>query len=1213
MYLKSLEMTGFKSFADRTLLEFDRGMTAVVGPNGCGKSNIVDALRWVLGEQSAKAMRSEQMADVIFNGTETRKPLGMAEVSVTFAECEQALGIEYHEVTVTRRVFRSGESQYFLNKTPCRLKDIQRLFMGTGIGTLSYSVMQQGRIDQVLSSRPEDRREVFEEASGITRYKADKREALRKLEQTEANLARLADVLREVKRQIISLQRQAGKARRYKALRSDLKALDIYASRLRVALADRDIAEIEQQRQGTADRIEQLQRAVGEAEADLARIRERLAQTEREMASALEATAQARERLEHTRELIRVNTQRAEECRARIARETQEVARIETQLRDRDTVLRELAEERAAAERHLQEAEQTLRQAVQRGEQHGLERDQVRSRIERLREESLQLEAQMAHLENDLLDLDRRQRAEELARERTAAERSRLQHEADLLARRRSEIDQAIHPLRVAAEEAATHLAAAEADHRQLIARRAALHEEGARLRAQAAALEARATLLREACRQAEGEETPGARRLLDRKDVPGVLPTAVFGCLADSLRIAEPYRRALEAVLRFWLDAVVVADGQVLRAALRGLQGSPEASVRLLTAAGPTPQLPPIPAGAQRLSELVDVPEGLRSLINRWTGHVAVFDSLDQIPEPLSPGLMAVTRDGVLLHGQEAAEIWQPARPLDTPLGRRQALAETEQEIVILHERLQAVERETSDLEHRIRTATENVAKARAAVEAAARVIAQKEGEAVALQTEANRIAERLETVTWEIEAARASQASSPHARSDVARRMEEHRSRRQQIHDEIRVRSDILKTVEARHQELQQEITEHRLRCSTLGQKRNHLQQQHETLIRYQNELTKALEVRRASAVEAEKALQNLLGEIRAAEEGITTLAARLEELQTRQEALRHLLAETERQRVEAEQRVAEQRAALDAAREARAKFDVRLAESRIRRQNLLDRLVNEYGGSAEQILQEPDPVWDGDPMTLEAADAAVVELRAKLEALGPVNLVAIEEYEEQERRLAFLSAQERDLVASKEQLVEMIRKLNRTTTEMFRSTFDRINENFQAMFVRLFGGGSAKLVLADEDDILECGIEILVRPPGRKIQSVAPLSGGERTLVAIALLFAIYQIKPSPFCFLDEMDAALDDSNIGRFIDVLKDFVHQSQFVVITHNRQTMAAADILYGVTMPEKGVSKIVSVRFGKPNASEPQQTKPASAPSTEPPPSPESHVLIAEI
>ncbi|MCX7591056.1 MAG: AAA family ATPase, partial [Kiritimatiellae bacterium] len=366
MYLKCLEMIGFKSFADATRLDFEPGITCIVGPNGCGKSNISDAIRWVLGEQSAKAIRGTKMEDCIFNGTDTRKPLGMCEVSITFADCEGTLGTEYNEVTVTRRVFRSGEGQYFLNKTPCRLKDIQRLFMDTGIGTSSYSIMEQGRIDQILSARPEDRRAVFEEASGITKFKADKKEAIRKLEYTEANLLRLADVIREVKRQIGSLQRQAAKARRYEELRAELRRFDVFATRLRIRVIETELKGLEARLGELDEAMSRLQREVTELEHGIAALQASLLDTEREIGLAMETGGQAQSRLDHTREIIKLNRKRIEEYGEWSERDSREIAATQEQIARQTTVLEELRTSVTKLEEEYSSAETLLRTARER-------------------------------------------------------------------------------------------------------------------------------------------------------------------------------------------------------------------------------------------------------------------------------------------------------------------------------------------------------------------------------------------------------------------------------------------------------------------------------------------------------------------------------------------------------------------------------------------------------------------------------------------------------------------------------------------------------------------------------------------------------------------------------------------------------------------------------------------------------------------------------
>ena len=825
MYLKHLEIIGFKSFADRTRLDFDPGLIAIVGPNGCGKSNVSDAIRWVLGEQKPTALRCSKLVDVVFNGTDTRKPLGLAEVSITFTDCEKELGTDYHEVTITRRVYRDGSGEYFINKQQSRLKDVQHLFMGTGIGTSSYSVMAQGQIDAILSSKPEDRRAVFEEAAGITKFKADRKDALRKIEQTEQNLLREADVLREMKRQIASLQRQVGKAQKYKELRDQLRGLDIYVSKHRIHGYDEELEQNARSRNEIDAAIAEAQDTVTAAESLAQDLHAQVHVLEDRLQALAGQQAAAEAEYARAREVIGVNATRVEEYRAYIARDRNEIAQAKTTL------------------------EEVAMQA-----------------------ESLDQKAQL----------------------------------------------------------------------------------------------------------------------------------------LTDSLAAAK---EALEAE---------EADFNALQDAIDAQRANVEAKRREV-------------ADTTRTGTLVNDAD--------------------------------VNRNG-------AVETWKAGTTVTTMMKREDLMA--------------------------LVTAAEND-----------------------------------------------------------------------------------LREMELKHIPASQRLTERRIAASQMEQELSFIGQQRDAANRRRAELSHTVSGREDQIAGYEDSIRRLTDES-------GDLLSQLDELKEKASAFVDCINDGRGQRAEmlekitvADQDAARKRADLDRAKDVRSRLEVASAEATMRRQNVYEHLQDEYGLFADAVMREPDPEWKkGVVPPLSELEGTVGRLQAEIAALGPVNMVAIDECRELEERYAKEKAQEEDLLAAKAQLLDLINNLNGTSGGMFRSTFEQANRNFQTMFTRLFGGGEARLVLLEnEEDPLECGIDIIARPPGKRPQSVTLLSGGERTMTAVALLFSIFMIKPAPFCMLDELDAALDDANIGRFVEQLKEFLRQSQFLIITHNQHTIAGSDLVYGVSQQEKGVSRVISMKL----------------------------------
>ena len=1202
MYLKRLEIIGFKSFEEKTRLEFEPGMTAIVGPNGCGKSNVSDAIRWVLGEQSAKALRGGKMEDVIFNGTDNSKPLGMAEVSLTLADCEKTLGMEYNEVTITRRVFRSGEGQYFINKAPCRLKDIQRLFMDTGIGTNSYSIMEQGKIDRILSSHPEDRRAVFEEASGITKFKADKREALRKLEQTEANLLRLDDIIREVKRQIISLQRQAGKARRYQEVRDQVRGIELFFTRERLGAMDGEIKALESRLAGIREQDEAVRHDIAKEEAVTAQLRTQLEAIEQEINHLMEQGMQAKAELNRLRDLIRTNQERiaelqqlserdsrnAEEARLRL--EQHQSGRAEEQARHQTTVAQRDAMEKELAE-HVQRLQQDDKRVQESSRQ-----------INQLRSEQIDVDSRQARLQNELVEIDAEERKNDIRRERLAAELAESTRAREAFATRQQEMNQRLAQLQTAVEEGVRQLDNAKAGKADKAGAVAACRAELNKLQPQGAAMEAQIKLLTSSREDQEGFPE-GARRILSRDPAIPYNEQDVLGPLADLLRAKDGYQRALETVMRPLLDSVVVRHDATIAYLLGELERQGLGSARLVSLRGVAHDVA-MPGDADPLVRHITCSDEVRPLVERLFGNVIVVDDHGQLPADTDHRLVFVTRQGSLLaagHG----EFWNPADQATTPLARAHMLAAWQEELVGIkaaiarqQQQLAALQKEEVDVDRLIEDCRTQLDQKR-------RQLALAQGENQVVAQEAKQMTQRVETVSYELKALESRQSSGGDRRTKIQEQIDQYRNRQAEIRTSLGTLTEQLREQEQARQTSQTETTERRVRYSELKQNADHIASRIEQLNARIRELESLIDERTRGVNSYQDRMGNLTAGIEGAtrqlepvEAEIQRLTAALDEARQRKDGLNRDFAAKE-------QALRQKRTQLEDVHRRQNQADIELTQQRMRQQNLIERVTGEYRVTLEEVHKATEPAWEGGsrPST-EAIETMIAEMHAKIEAMGPVNLVAIEEHAELEERYAFLTAQQSDLVNSKAQLVDMIKQINATTTELFAATFNQVNENFQKMFTQMFGGGSAKLVLIDEGDVLESGIEIIARPPGKKLQTVSLLSGGERTMTAVALLFSLYMVKPSPFCVLDELDAALDDANIGRFVKTVQGFVSNSQFVVITHNRQTIAASQVIYGVTMEKQGISKIISVKFSDyekeappPAAKPPEQAETAGAPA----------------
>lgn len=1180
LYLKSIELVGFKSFAERTKLQFEPGMTAIVGPNGCGKSNISDAMRWVLGEQSAKALRGSNMQDCIFNGTDNAKAHNMAEVSITLADCEEALGTDFNEVTVTRRVLRSGEGQYFINRTPCRLKDIHRMFMDTGIGTNAYSLMEQGRIDRILSSRPEDRRAVFEEASGITKYKADKKEAIRKLEHTEANLQRLADIIREVKRQIISLQRQAGKARRYKAMQEKLRGLDIFVTRERLHELDKKVGTLENQLASVTEQDEALRVDIEESEQKAGQLRRQISEIEETIAAEMDAEVQAKTDLDRNRQVVQLNTDRIKEFELLSERDSKDADNARSNLEAHRESLKRVAAQLADARTQKEKADAELEEKAARLREQDEEVEGTRQALDDMRAESVDLESRSARLQNELSDLEAQERGAVVRRERLHAEKKETQRAAEIYEERQQKITEKLEGLRKdlgQKDELLTDLRERRAAQTNQVD---ALREAIAELQTCLAEKKAQVEMLQQSFEEDEAYPA-GARALLNDNEVLPFDRNIIIGALADKVEAEPEFRKPLEAILRVWIDAVIVRDDKSAMEILHYLDKEQPGAARLLageTAVGDTPA--PCDGAGSPLLDHVSCEDAVQGLVERLLINVRVVDILTDIPYPVLPGVTYVTKGGAVVRGDGTAEFWMPGAQSGNPLSRKHALAdrqrereETETQIQLRKNALEKLVNADQDIEASIREAQQ-------AVESGRHAVALCEGEHQVIAEEAKQAQERADTVEWELNALVEAEDTGENRREAIAKEIDQIRKRQSDLRASLESRGSALRGLEQERSAILSEVTECRVMAAECRQRVEHLVGQQEPL-EAQIAGLEALVRDRANGVESYRS------RIQELEQSIEDARGKLQPLEEKAEQHSRQLGEARERRgaVNAQlETLAEElhrkRNLTDEVRTRKSKLDLELAELRMKRENMLERVTADYRISPDQVAEEPEPEWDDEEApSRETLETTIAEIRAKLESMGPVNLVAIEEHKELEERYAFLTQQQDDLIKAKQQLMDMIRHINKTTTEMFSQTFEAVNENFQRMFKQLFGGGAAKLVLIDEDDVLESGIEIIARPPGKKLQSVSLLSGGERTLTAVGLLFSLYQVKPSPFCVLDELDAALDESNIGRFVETVKGFLERSQFIVITHNRQTISASDVLYGVTMEKRGISKIVSVKF----------------------------------
>ncbi len=1295
--LKKLQILGFKSFCDRTELKFNGdGVAAIIGPNGCGKSNIADAISWVLGEQSAKTLRGSRMEDVIFAGTRDRKPTGMAEVSMSLIDPEvyegsdanaptefdiqdempvdaaedwdeaairarsaeeaeaymeevqpgkaeeqegvqvslasdgagtvpppvageviepqngngdgaavspdnaqvilkirrrkfKTLSFKKGEIVVTRRLFRSGDSEYLLNGKLCRLRDIQDLFMGTGLGPESYALIEQGRIGQILSSKPTDRRAIIEEAAGVTRFKTRKRLAEARLEEAKLNLARVNDIFEEVTRQMNSLKRQASKAERYARLRDEMR------TKLRLVLAskfaqlDRERAEVEAQMATIAEEMRYQSEAIQQLESEQAERSQRgyaieaeaRQNQERISAIVLEADrAEARQR--HNQERCAELAERATVCENEALLTGERLAELELERASHQQVVDSAAADVAAAQQELQhcqheavEAAAALAGVEAQQEEHRTSIFDAVAQAAQLRNQVTQAEERLAALSREVQRLNQEysQASDQLAA--AGGERGQLalsfesaSHRVTGLAQQIADARQRLEMQRAAESEGKRRLDGLRAEHATLLGRRASL----------------------EAVIAEHGYSTESVRRLFQSGGMQGGLAPA--GVLADFLEVEDRYEHVVEDFLRDELNYIVVKSWDAADEGLRLLRSDVDGRATFLVhpsdsqarfsfavdesleaAAPPDPIVP--------LKRCIRVLNGFGKsleviLPKLRDGYIVPDPVLGRELALENPQAFFLSQSGECFHNVTVTGGKQRA---EGPLSMKRELRDlmrnlAELEIALRGEeqRVAVLAREISELTSLLERLEEEKREAEKDAMTSGHSLQQLDSETVKLQERAAVCETELRRLAGE----QAEQQSCSAVRRDELAQLQ---ARQSELERQMAAAQQSLAGLRERRDAAAQRSSEQMARVATLEERRHSAQAALQRMESLRAEVSGRVQSLRAQAAAAlaekeqrEAETQSLAGQVVAFAAERALAEARAAELQAESEQVRTRL-------MEIDQTLHSLREVLEQSRDRRSQLSVTAAKLQSDGEYMAETCLNELGLSRQQLCEDAglQPVG-GEQLAQE--DAAYREMRARLEAMGPVNMMALEEYKETAQRHEFLETQRKDLLESIENTQNTIREIETVSRQKFQEAFDRINENFQLTFRKLFGGGQAFMRLTDQENSLESGIDVVASPPGKRLQNVLLLSGGEKALTALALLVGIFQYQPSPFCILDEVDAPLDEANIGRFTELVKEMSVQTQFVLITHSKKTMSIAPVLYGVTMQEPGVSKLVSVRFG---------------------------------
>jgi len=1184
MKIKKIEVCGFKSFSERIEIDFPLGVTAVVGPNGCGKSNVVDAIRWALGEQSPKQLRGKSMEDVIFNGSETRKQQGMAEVILTFINENGhpiADYLDFTEISVGRRLFRSGESEYFINKVPCRLKDITDLFLGTGVGYRAYSIVEQGKMDFVLNAKPEERRLLIEEAAGITRYKDRKTAALRKIEATQQNLLRLRDVIGEIKRQMNSLNRQAKKAERYKGYRQELRALELGQAAQTCRALEGQRREMQSSRQKIQDFEGRAMAEIKEGEAFVERIKVNLLDLERDLAIHQERLVENEATIKKQETHIELSSRERENLQKQSFRAEEEIAKLRQQQEE--------------AEREIQGYEEIQRDLHQRieGEEAflaGREKSLLEMKTQHVaaeralaqeKNELVDLLTHLAHLRNLLLDL--RRRAEEhsrhlgkINREKEEAE-LKIEEARTLLVCQSRQLEERQNVRRQIEEERNHKIAHGQKLEFFLTDLQESLAKHKERLNLETSRLDS----LLELQKNFEGYQE-GVRSILLKQQAQGSLQNGIFGLVEDIIETEPKYECVVESVLGERLQHIIVQDHQEILKAVNYLKthGSGRSSfIPLHLKQNPiSPQSIPTEEGVIPLLDVIKVKKEFAHLATYLFGEVWIVSDLPKAIDLWSRDSIwkiLVTLDGEVLQPSGVVTGGSKEQIGSGTFHRKREIRELTRSTEHLRQQVGSLERNQEQLFSSMKGVETSIEELTQALHQEDLNIVREMKEQDQNQVELKRWSQKIETLQFEegqlaeeqVEIQRDTQENEAALQAAEVLKNEKEISLRQREED--------LQTSKVQIEKLQAEVTEARVRLVTLREKRQSLDQNLERARRISLETESFLSRRREEIQENLRLMGEVEEQRKIAEAELRRLLSAHQELQFRLEKKKETLLQ-EREKLErAEGQGKERREAFQALQEERNTLSMKLMELDLNLKHLFSNIEEKHRISPEALLAKED---ERDYFSLEV-EARLGELKSLIESMGEVNLLAIQEYEEARARLEFLTEQETDLVNSLEALDQAIRKINRTSRKRFAATFEAVNQKFKEIFSTLFNGGRAELFLTDESNLLETGVDIIVQPPGKKLQNVNLLSGGEKALTAVAMIFSLFLINPSPFCLLDEVDAPLDDANIGRFNQMIQQLAAKYQIILVTHNKRTMEIADTLYGVTMEEPGISKFVSVRM----------------------------------
>ena len=1182
MYLKRLELQGFKSFADKTVLELMPGITTVIGPNGSGKSNISDAIRWVLGEQSMKSLRGTKSLDIIFAGTQNRKSLGFAEASLVFDNSDGALPIEYTEVTVTRKIYRSGETGYFINKVPCRLKDVLELFMDTGIGKDGYSIIGQGKIDEILSNKSEDRRHIFEEAAGIVKFRTRKEESEKKLEHTKLNLLRINDILSEIEGNLEPLQMQSDKAKKYLNLREELKSIEIGLFVYNIEKYKKDLEEV-------VHAIEVMQNQNNEEEQKL----EKIKLLKEELQNSINSITEEIENMsnlgfESQKQIEQLNSD-INVSKTRIANNNENSGRYLKEIEEQQEHIKELKEEieqkeakkdnlkqnKEKFEKELNEKQAELDELTKKLSSKELEIEGYKKTVDENVDRKYELQSEINTQNINYQNFEKRQAQIKQEMQSTISELDSTRLNKEDIVKEFNEIENK----RNKAKKSLDDIAKQRQEANQKIKR---FESDINALSSEMRIKDSRRKFLVETEKEKEGYIRSVKSLLQDCENIKD-LGKGMHGVLANVIDVPDDLQTAIEMCLGASLQNIVTeteTDAKRLVEHLRKNNLGRASFLPISSVKGK--KLDKVKGSNQGVvgvaSDLVKYDKKYEQIILNLLGRTVIVDNMDtaiNVAKQNGYTFRIVTKEGDLINPSGAITGGSVSKKTVNILGRGKEIEKLEKEVAELKEKISKLEKEKEEFEESIEgilELSENLEKELQEIEI---TYATEKQKVVSIDENVEKLEKRLARLREEEKSLEQQKEEAVSKKGEIQVEINKINEQNEELSKVINEYAELNKDDQKYIDDLNFDITNLKISVSSFDESETSIQE-------IQERINQELENARISIENKNTQIEQIKKDNEALENSIKEILEKIEEIKQNVQNSSSKIEELKQKRVEQNELLAKQENELTDKFKIIEDLKGQLVKLDVKKTKLDDDINGIYNKMWEEYELTPNNVGDYPrPENVQLTQRRVNVLRTEIKELGSVNIDSIEEYKNLKDRYDFMSEQRLDLENTMSKLRNVISDMTQIMKDQFREKFKIINKNFGEVFAELFNGGKAELTLEDEDNILECGIEINAQPPGKKLQNMMLLSGGEKAFTAIALLFAILKINPAPFCVLDEIEAALDDVNVFRYADYLKKFTQNTQFLVITHRKGTMEAADTVYGVTMEESGISKLLSMKLNK--------------------------------